>query len=58
MQRVLLLASIEDTKKAEIIKLCSIYAVAFAYPKILPEVYNISQKKALSDDFSLSKVEH
>ncbi|MBP9812524.1 sugar transferase, partial [Candidatus Gracilibacteria bacterium] len=45
INRVLLLGQLDESHKIKIIKLCSIYAVSFAYPKILPEVYGISQKE-------------
>jgi lipopolysaccharide/colanic/teichoic acid biosynthesis glycosyltransferase len=45
LSRVLLLWQLDEIHKIKIIKLCSIYAVSFAYPKILPEVYGISQKE-------------
>jgi exopolysaccharide biosynthesis polyprenyl glycosylphosphotransferase len=45
INRVLLLWQLDEPHKIKIIKLCSIYAVSFAYPKILPEVYGISQKE-------------
>lgn len=45
IDRVLLIANIDEEEKRQIIKLCSIYAISFSYPKILPEVYWISQKE-------------
>ena len=39
IERVLLISGLSDQNKNRIIKLCSIYAISFLYPKILPEVY-------------------
>jgi hypothetical protein len=39
IQKVLLLSNISEEEKNSIINLCAIYAINFAYPKILPEVY-------------------
>ncbi|GAB0174792.1 MAG: sugar transferase [Candidatus Altimarinota bacterium] len=45
IDRVLLLDPLGENEKAKIVKLCSIYGISFSYPKILPEVYGISQKE-------------
>lgn len=48
VQSVLLLSWVQENEKNKIIKLCSIYAVSFSYPKILPEVYWITQKESFT----------
>ncbi len=45
IDKILLLdEKIQEIDKQELISLCSIYGVRFAYPKILPQVYDFSRK--------------
>ena len=44
VEKVLLLdGKIPEDQKNSLISLCSIYGVRFAYPKILPQVHDISK---------------